>query len=45
MASEPSRARMIFCGLVVCGVAVAVWWVVEIRSAPPPPPVVAMPGN
>jgi hypothetical protein len=36
---------MIVCGLIVVSIAVAVWWVVEVRSAPPPPPVVTMPGR
>jgi len=35
---------MIVCGVIVAVFAVAIWWVVEIRSAPPPPPQVTMPG-
>ncbi|MGB8167150.1 MAG: hypothetical protein WCF18_06635 [Chthoniobacteraceae bacterium] len=45
MSPEPTPARMIVCGLIVAAVAVAIWWVVEIRSAPPPPPLVTMPGS
>jgi hypothetical protein len=35
---------MFVCGLLVVAVTIAVWEVVEARSAAPPPPVVAMPG-
>jgi len=37
--------RMIVCAFIVAAVAVAIWFVVEIRSAPPPPPRVTLPGK
>jgi len=43
MTPEPSPQRMIVCAGLVLAFAVAVWWVVEVRSAPPPPPQVTMP--
>jgi hypothetical protein len=34
---------MIVCAIVAAVLAIGVWWIVEIRSAPPPVPKVALP--
>ena len=38
-APEPSRARKVVAAIITAGVVLAVWWVIEWRSAPPPLPV------
>jgi hypothetical protein len=34
---------LIVCAFVVLAMVIAVWWVVDFRSAPPSPPQVTMP--
>ena len=43
--SQPTPLRIILSALAALALAVAVWWLVEWRSAPPPPPKVEMPGR
>ena len=44
-APDPSRARMIFCALLVLAFAVGVWAYIDRRSAAPPPPKIETPGR
>jgi hypothetical protein len=34
---------MIYCAVAVAVFALALWWIVAVRSAPPPPPPVTLP--
>jgi hypothetical protein len=41
--SQPTAARMLAAAVATLALAVAVWWLVEWRSAAPPPPHVELP--
>jgi hypothetical protein len=42
-AVEPSLQKMIVCAIAAAVLAIGVWWIVAVRSAPPPVPEVVLP--